>query len=146
MKTQSTEETAALAAQIRVSVGRLRRRLVAERDPESVPIPAMAVLCALDRHGAMSVGELAAHEQVRPPSMTRTIRTLEEQRRVRRTPHPDDGRVIVVELTESGRQLILAERQARTAWLACQLRRLPPEERQVLARAGTILDMLSRSR
>jgi DNA-binding MarR family transcriptional regulator len=142
----SIEETAALASQMRISVGRLRRRLVAERDHEAVPITAMAVLCALDRYGAMSAGELAAHEQVRSPSMTRTLRILEQQDCVSLAAHPNDGRVRVVELTDHGRQLVLADRQARDAWLACQLDGLPPEQREVLARAVPILEMLSRRR
>ncbi|MGW3615001.1 MarR family winged helix-turn-helix transcriptional regulator [Micromonospora sp. NPDC005163] len=104
----------------------------------------MAVLCALDRHGPMSVGELAAYEQVRPPSMTRTVTSMEKAAWVRRVPDSLDRRVTWIGLTDHGRDLVAADRQARDAWLVRQLRALEPEEREVLRRAAPILEMLSR--
>lgn len=146
MSTQIDGDTAALASQMRISIGRLRRRLAAERERGSVPIAGMAVLCDLERNGAMSPGELAEREQVRPPSMTRIVHALEDEGCVRRTAHPGDGRVTLVELTDRGRQLVLADREARDAWLSCQLDALPVEERDVLAQAVPILEVLSRRR
>jgi DNA-binding MarR family transcriptional regulator len=138
---------AGLASELRVSVMRLRRRLVAERHPDNdLTIGATAVLGCLVRHGdALTIGELAAHERVKPPSMTRTVDCLEEGGYVSRRPHESDGRQVVVELTERGRDTVLADRASRDAWLARRLKELTPDERAVLRRAAPILERLSTS-
>lgn len=137
---------AQLASELRRSVSLLRRRLVSERDESGPSLGGMAVLCVLERRGATSLGELARLEQVRPPSMTRTVSALEEAGHVRRVPDPEDGRVIRVALTECGHELVVADRRRRDAWLARRLRELPPSERDLLRRAAPILDELARGR
>lgn len=135
---------AGLAAELRLSVVRLRRRLIGERDPgNELSIGAMTVLGCLYRRGPLQIGELAAHERVRPPSMTRTVTALESQGYVERHPHETDARLVVVHLTEKGRATLLADRKRRDAWLACRLRELSPEERAVLRAAAPILERLA---
>lgn len=137
---------AGLASQLRLSVMRLRRRLAVERHPDNeLSLNAMAVLGSLHRHGAMTLGELAAHERVQPPSMTRTVTCLQETGHVVRRPHESDGRLVVVELTDSGRSTVLADRRRRDAWLARRLSDLTPHERAVLREAAPILERLSSS-
>jgi DNA-binding MarR family transcriptional regulator len=135
---------AGLAAELRTSVMRLRRRLANERVPENpLSIPAMAVLGALFRKGDLTVGELAAHERVQPPSMTRQVSNLEEGGYVERRPHETDGRVVVVSLTEQGRATVVTDRRRRDEWLARHLRSLTPEQRETLRAAAPILQALS---
>jgi len=135
----------AFASELRTAVMRLRRRLAAERHPDNpLGMPAMAVLGALT-HGDMSIGELAAHERVQPPSMTRTVNCLEEGGYVARRPHESDGRQVVVSLLDKGRETLRADRARRDAWLAQRLRGLSPEERAVLREAAPILERLARS-
>ncbi|MDN5744717.1 MAG: MarR family transcriptional regulator, partial [Nocardioidaceae bacterium] len=68
---------AGLATELRFAVMRLRRRLARERHPDNdLTVGSMAVLWALHRCGDLTVGALASREQVRPPSMTRTITAL----------------------------------------------------------------------
>jgi DNA-binding MarR family transcriptional regulator len=135
---------AGLASELRVSVMRLRRRLASERDPgNDLSLAAMAVLGSLFRHGDLTVGELAALERVQPPSMTRKVNGLEAGGYVTRRAHESDGRVVVVGLTESGRERIVADRRRRDEWLARQLRDLTPEEREVLRAAAPIIQKLS---
>ena len=135
---------AGLASELRLSVMRLRRRLANERHPDNpLSLGAMAVLGCLFRNGDLSVGELAAHERVQPPSMTRTVNCLEEGGYVARRPHETDGRQVLVALTGSGRETVLADRARRDAWLAMRLRDLAPEERAVLRRAAPILERLA---
>lgn len=137
---------ARLASELRVSIARLRRRMVAERDPENpLSVAAMAVLGALDRHGEMNATALAAHEHVQPPSMTRTINNLELVGCVVRTPHASDGRSVMVSITDKGRERLFKDRRRRDAWLARRLVELSPEERATLALAAPILEGLSRS-
>ena len=140
----ATKTDAGLAAELRLSVVRLRRRLIGERDPANdLSIGAMSVLGCLYRRGQLQIGELAAHERVRPPSMTRTVTALEADGYVERRPDESDARLVVVHLTEQGRATLLADRKRRDAWLACQLRDLSSEERAILRAAAPILEQLA---
>jgi DNA-binding MarR family transcriptional regulator len=135
---------AGLASELRLSVMRLRRRLAAERHPDNeLSLGAMAVLGALHRNGDLSIGELAQCERVQPPSMTRTVNCLEQDGYVVRRPHDTDGRQVVVSLSASGREMLLADRDRRDAWLTQRLRALTADERAVLRRAAPILEKLS---
>jgi len=135
---------AGLAAELRLGVMRLRRRLASERHPDNeLSLNQMGVLGVLARRGAMTVGELASAEKVQPPSMTRTVNCLEESGDVVKRPHETDRRQVVVELSEQGRDRVLADRARRDAWLAQRLRELTPDERAVLRQAAPILDRLA---
>jgi len=135
-----------LASELRTSVMRLRRRLSSERHPDNeLGMPSMAVLGALHGHDGMSLGELAAHERVQPPSMTRTINCLEEGGYVTRRPHESDGRQVVVNLEDKGRETLRADRARRDAWLDKRLRELSVDERAILRQAAPILERIARS-
>ena len=137
---------AGLASELRLSVMRLRRRLAGERHPDNVlSMGAMAVLGCLFRTGDLSVGELASHERVQPPSMTRTVNALESAGHITRRAHETDGRQVVVSLSDAGRATLLADRARRDAWLARRLRVLTPEERETLRRAAPLLERLANS-
>ncbi len=135
-----------LASELRLSVMRLRRRLAAERDPDNpLSMGQMAVLGALYRNGDQSIGELAAHERVQPPSMTRTVNCLADGSYVERLRHASDGRQVVVALTEAGRTVLLADRARRDEWLARRLAGLTADERDALRRATPILQRLAQA-
>lgn len=135
---------AGLASELRLSVMRLRRRLAAERHPDNeLSMNAMAVLGALHRHGDLTIGELAGHECVQPPSMTRMVNQLEQGGYVVRRPHDTDGRQVLVSLSDPGRRTLLADRARRDEWLAQRLRELAPDERAVLRAAAPILEKLA---
>ncbi|MGY1812891.1 MarR family winged helix-turn-helix transcriptional regulator [Blastococcus sp. SYSU D00820] len=140
---RTTLDTAALAHDLRLAVMRFSRRLRTQRVDTSVTLTHLAALSTLKRHGAMSPGELAAHERVQPPSMTRVVVALEGMGLVTRSPHPSDGRQVVIELTEAAEELLTAEAQAREAWLTEQLQELTAEERAVLRDAATIMEKLA---
>jgi len=143
---KASRTDAGLASELRLSVMRLRRRLSAEREPDNeLSAGAMAVLGVLFRHGGRTVGELAAHERVQPPSMTRTVNCLEAEGYVTRRPHETDGRQVVVELSEQGRSTLLADRRRRDAWLAQRLKDLTPAERDTLRAAAPLLERLATS-
>ena len=109
---QASRTDAGLATELRLSVMRLRRRLANERQPDNeLSLGAMAVLGCLFRDGEMTVGALATWEQVQPPSMTRTVNCLEDGGYVARRPHETDGRQVVVDLTDRGRETLLADRR-----------------------------------
>jgi DNA-binding MarR family transcriptional regulator len=137
---------AGLASSLRVSVARLHRRLRTENAPDpQVSVGGIAVLAQLSREGERTIGQLAATERVQPPSMTRTITSLEQAGLVARHPHPTDGRQVMIRLAPAGEELLVAERRRRDAWLACRLRELAPKERAILRQAAPILERLSHS-
>jgi DNA-binding MarR family transcriptional regulator len=140
---RTTLDTAALAHDLRLSVMRLSRRLRTQRVDTTVTLTHLAALSTLRRHGPMSPGELAAHERVQPPSMTRVVVALEGMGLVDRTPHPTDGRQVVLSLTPAAETLLADEARAREAWLTGQLQQLTPAERDVLREAAVLVDKLA---
>ncbi|MFC4562798.1 MarR family winged helix-turn-helix transcriptional regulator [Nocardiopsis mangrovi] len=142
---RQTRTDAGLAAVLRVTVGRLTRRLRAQRPDASLSLGQSAVLFTLARHGQLTPGALADHEKVQPPSMTRIIAALEERGLVRRMKHPDDQRRQLVDLTDEGRALVRADTRRREAWLAQRLIELTAEEKETLRKAAEILDRLSQA-
>jgi DNA-binding MarR family transcriptional regulator len=140
---RTTLDTAALAHDLRLAVMRFSRRLRNQRVDTSVTLTHLAALSTLKRHGPMSPGELAAHERVQPPSMTRVVVALEERGLVTRTPHATDGRQVVIGLTDAAERLLTEEARAREAWLSERLHRLTPEERSTLREAATIMEQLA---
>ena len=140
---RTTLDTAALAHDLRLAVMRFSRRLRNQRVDQSVTLTHLAALSTLQRHGAMSPGELASHERVQPPSMTRVVVALEGMGLVTRSPHPTDGRQVVIDLTPAAEDLLDAEARTREAWLAGMLQQLTAEERAVLREAAVIMDKLA---
>jgi len=140
---RTTLDTAALAHDLRLAVMRFSRRLRNQRVDTSVTLTHLAALSTLKRHGSMSPGELAAHERVQPPSMTRVVVALESKGLVTRTPHPTDGRQVVIDLTPAAEELLGEEVRAREAWLSGHLQELTVEERAVLREAALIMDKLA---
>ena len=139
-----TRTDAGLASQLRVSVMRLARRLRNERDPDNpLGVGAISVLGVLLRHGESTVGQLAAHERVQPPSMTRTVSCLVDDGYAVRRPSETDGRSTMIEISEKGRQVLLTDRRRRDAWLARQLKDLTPEERDLLRRVAPLIERLA---
>jgi DNA-binding MarR family transcriptional regulator len=104
-----------------------------------------AALAAVNEHSSMTPRQLAEHEKVQPPSMTRVIAALEERGLLERSAHPTDGRQVVLNATEQGRALVRQERRRKAAWLSQRLRELTPEERAILRQAAPILQKLSRA-
>ena len=135
----------ALAGALRDAVGRLGRRMRAERAMTDLSLGQWAALRTLDRHGPMTPSELAAHEKVQPPSMTRIIAKLDEHGYVARTPDPTDGRQVVVSATAEGRALLADDRRRKDKWLSLRLTTLSSADRAALATALPVLEKLSRS-
>jgi DNA-binding MarR family transcriptional regulator len=136
--------TAELASTMRVSVMRLSRRLRTERADHDLTLTQTAALATLERHGPLTPRELADHEHVQPPSMTRTIAALEERGLITRTPHATDGRQHLVALTATATSLLKEDRRRRDAWLSLRIAELSPEERDLLRAAAPLLDRITR--
>ena len=136
-------DAAPLASELRVVLGQLIRRLRAEH---RFPLGQGAVLGRLDREGTASIGQLAVAERVRPQSMAQTVAELSAAGLVGRRPDPLDGRQILIELTDLGRQALVAERRRRDGWLAQAIAtELTSDERELLAKAVPLLRRLTQS-
>jgi DNA-binding MarR family transcriptional regulator len=132
------------AREIRVVVGRLRRRLKELSGQHELTPSQVSVLSRIDKSGPASASELAAAERIRPQSMAAILATLEEQGIICRDPDPRDGRRQVVSIAPTGREKIEGDRQIREEWLAQALReRFTEAERRTLMEGLALLDRLT---
>src|SRR4051794_26587261 len=140
----ASHTSSGLASELRLSVMRLARRLRNERHPDNpLSVASLSALGVLFREGECTIGALAAHERVQPPSMTRTVNCLVEEGYAARRPHAKDGRQVLVDLTDKGREILLADRRRRDAWRAQRLRDLTPDERALLREVAPLPQRLA---
>jgi DNA-binding MarR family transcriptional regulator len=104
---------------------------------------AAATLASIERLGPQRLTLLAAREGVTQPAMTQLISRLEESGLVRRESSPDDGRVVLVAITEQGRATLARRRSARAERLTGIIAQLSPDHRAALAAALPALDALA---
>jgi DNA-binding MarR family transcriptional regulator len=130
-----------LAARLRLAVTRLNRRLRAEAD-SGLTASGMAALATIGRRGPLPLGELAALEGVRPPTMTANVAALEAEGLVARSPDERDRRVSRVSLTARGRQRLERARTRKTAYLAARLERLDGIQLEQLDRAVALFELV----
>lgn len=122
------------------SVHLLRR--VRKKDESSGLTPArLSALSAVVFAGPLTLGELAAAEGVRPPTMTRVVQALEEAGLVLKDwSATDDRRTVSISATQRGARLLRAARERRIGSLARRLDRLAPAEVELLRRAAELLE------
>lgn len=133
------DSDARLASDLALAVLRLARQLRFRNPASPVSLSQLSALTTLANEGAMTPGALAIRERVRPPSMTRVVAALADLGFVVRTPHPVDGRQVLVSVSESGAELVKAARRARQEWLAERLATLDSEKRDALRNAADLM-------
>jgi DNA-binding MarR family transcriptional regulator len=136
------ETSEEIAGRLRLSATRLARRLRQQADTGLSPSQ-LSALAVVERHGPLTLGALADHEQVAPPSVTRVVAKLEADGFLTRQPDPDDRRVTRVAVTTKGRNLLVASRRRKTAWLTTRLESMNADERARIADALDVLDALT---
>lgn len=134
---------AQLAPQLRDAITRLNRRVRQTRPVGDLTVTQLSALTSLELTGGLTPRELADVERVRPPTMTKIVAKLEDRGLVRRSPHPTDGRQVILATTEAGREVFVRFELARNEWLAQRLTALTDEERDTLARAAEILQKVA---
>jgi|SRR5947208_3306511 len=137
----AVDRDAELAARLRLAVTRLSRRL-RHQGETGISASQLSALATVDRCGPMTLGDLAAAEQVQPPSMTRIVARLEEAGLVARQVCREDRRVARVRVTGTGRELLQPSRTRKDAYLARRLRTLDNADRTVMAEVVGILEQL----
>lgn len=131
--------------ELRLAILRISRRMRLERSAADVTDSQLSVLFVLNKEGGQTLGSLSDHERVTPPSMNRTVNALVESGLVTRSSAPDDGRKVLIEATDAGRQVAQETKHRRQAWFARQLESLDVQERAALDAAAPILRKLADS-
>src|SRR3954452_4375174 len=134
-----------LARTLRESILRLNRRVRQDRPIGDLTFSQLSALTSLQLAGALTPRELADVERVQPPTMTKIVGKLEDRGLVVRTPHPTDGRQVILAPTEQGRAVYAQFELARNAWLAQQLQGLGQQDPAVLSRAAEIMQLVARA-
>lgn len=137
--------SAQLAKSLRDAITRLNRRVRQARPVGDITATQLSAMTSLELAGALTPRELADTERVQPPTMTKIVSKLEERGLVRRSPHPTDGRQVILSATERGREVLRAHERARSEWLTSVVADLTPEERDTLRRAAEILEKMARA-
>ncbi|MGC4745434.1 MarR family winged helix-turn-helix transcriptional regulator [Micromonospora sp. DT201] len=135
---------AQLAPQLRDAITRLNRRVRQARPVGDLTVTQVSALTSLRLAGTMTPRELADVERVQPPTMTKIVGKLEDRGLVRRTPHPTDGRQVILAATEGAQAVLDQFERARDEWLAHRLAALDEDDRETLQRAAEILQQLAR--
>src|SRR6185369_3886100 len=135
---------AQLAAALRDSITRLNRRLRQARPIGDLTITQLSALTSLELSGALTPRELAEIERVQPPTLTKIVAKLEDRGLIQRSPHPTDGRQVILSTTAAGQAVVAENRRLRDEWLATRLAGLSQDERETLGRAAEILGRIGR--
>lgn len=135
---------AELAPSLRLSVTRLAR-LLRQQDRTGLGPTLTAALASISRADGVTHGELAALEQVAPPTITSVVSKMESLGLVRRETDARDRRVTRVHITAAGRRQLDDVRNRRTVWLQNQLSSLSADELQRLAAAADVLVKLTQA-
>src|SRR5256885_12573056 len=127
---------AQLAEQLRAAMNRCGRRLRKTRPVGELTQNQISVLGSLELAGALTPRELSDAERVQPPTMTKVLAKLEERGLIQRTPHPTDGRQVLLSATEAGREVLLEQRRGAARGVAPPPAAPPPRAPATPAPAG----------
>ena len=133
-----------VAGRLHSSAIRLLRTLRREDDGSGLSAPRLSALSVIVFVGPLSLAELAAAEQVKPPTMSRIVDALVEQGLVTREVKPGDRRSVEIAATPEGVRLLNAGRERRVRALVSRMSVLADSERRALARGVEILERVVR--
>ena len=133
----------ALAAALTTDLERIFGLFRSLSPASGLSMTAAATLAGIERLGPQRLTVLAAREGVTQPAMTQLISRLEESGLVRREASPEDGRVVLVVITDEGRAVLARRRSVRSDRMAAIIAKLAPEHRAALAIALPALDALA---
>lgn len=113
-------------------------------DPLTGATPAQLSALSVLMSGPKTLGQLAAAEQVRAPTISRLAAEMERIGLIRRRPEPADRRVVRVEMTAKGRRVLGKGRELRIADIEGRVRRIDPRDVDALERAVGIIEGMLR--
>jgi DNA-binding MarR family transcriptional regulator len=131
----ATTSSLDVANRLRPALMRLARSLRREADELGITGGQAALLGMISVQPELSVRELAVHEGMSAPVLTRYLDRLESRGLLRRRPDPLDGRRVQLSLTRRGDRVLQSVRSRRTAWLAARLEGLSAAELEAIEAA-----------
>jgi DNA-binding MarR family transcriptional regulator len=129
----------ALADQLHSSAIHLLRQLRKEDDASGLSAPRLSALSVVVFGGPLTLGQLAAAEQVKPPTMTRIVTGLEQDGLVQRIGDPRDRRLTRIKANVKGQRVLAAGRARRVEKLAAAVKQLPGSKLAELKRGVQLL-------
>lgn len=144
-RTTAADDPHTVADRLHSAAIHLLRRLRREDDASGLSAPRLSALSVIVFAGPITLGALAAAEQVRPPTMTRVVQSLERDGLVTREPVADDARAVLIRATSRGIRLLSEGRTRRVKRLASDLAALQATELHLLARAAVLLERVTRA-
>jgi len=111
-----------------------------EDDASGLSPARLSALSVLVFAGPKTIGELAAAEQVRPPTMSAIVDGLEEGGLARRVADPGDGRLVRVQASAKGKRVLQRARERRITALAERLAPLSAGEIETVRRAAELVE------
>ena len=140
----SESPAVAVADRLHSAAIHLLRWLRREDTASGVSTAQFSALSVLVFSGPQTLGQLAAAEQVSPPTMSRLVDNLERNNLAVRERDEADRRVVRVRATETGQRLLAEGRHRRVAVLAGKLDRLASEDLATVDRAVLLIADLLR--
>ncbi|WP_084316849.1 MarR family winged helix-turn-helix transcriptional regulator [Actinospica robiniae] len=135
-------EVGAVAADLRLVVVQLLRRLREQAPGSDLTKSQSTVLGLLETLGSATATELAKAQGMRPQSMAAIVAALQSFGLVAGAPDPRDGRKTVLSLTEKAREEFRTGRLAKEDWLTSALvATLTPEQ---IAQVAEVVPLLRR--
>jgi DNA-binding MarR family transcriptional regulator len=142
----AVDEVEKVAAALHVSVGLLVRRLRQRQAEGELSLPETSALARLDRGGPATASALAKLEQISPQSMGATLGALQSRGLIDGRPDPDDGRRVVLSVTQAGLEVLRQRRDSRVEQLAQALSaEFNRTELQTLMTAAPLIERLAQS-
>jgi DNA-binding MarR family transcriptional regulator len=136
------ESTSALAAELRATLGKFKRKLREHGGRSDLAPSQVSVVLRLERDGPAAVSTLARAEGMRPQSMSAIITSLLESGLVSGSPDPNDGRQTLISLSRKCQRFLKEGRAARQDWLTNKIQeKLSAQDQEKLA---TVLELLAR--
>lgn len=139
MSTQISKDSKILADLLHSAAIHLLRKLRREDAASGLNAPRLSALSVVVFAGPVTLGDLAAAEQVRPPTMTRIVDALAEQGLVAKKRNARDGRSTLIHATATGKKLLMLGRERRVSALAEQIAALDAKDLAALGSATEIL-------
>jgi len=134
--------TSDVAARLRLAVARLQR-IVRQQAMGGLNLAEGSCLAIIDRHGPLSLSDVASRENLSAPTITKIVARLEGQGLIERLSDPTDRRVSLVAVSKTGAALLERVRSSRTAYLHRKLRELSDEDLSRLLAALPVLEALA---
>ncbi|MFP5345548.1 MAG: MarR family winged helix-turn-helix transcriptional regulator [Actinomycetes bacterium] len=127
-----TDSLQRLAVELLVDSSRFTR-VAARRASTEMSAALWRGLSQIEELGPLRITDLAAADRCSQPTATNLVQRLSERGWISRSADPDDARAVLVEITDSGREVLEAQRSQAGRALVPALAALDPEDRRRLA-------------